>query len=184
MFYYISDLHFGHKNCLEFDHRPFQTIDEMDACLIDGWNRIVTDLDDVWIVGDICYRSEKSAAWYLQQLKGHKHLILGNHDWTIKDDPDVIEALESIDSLKRIEDDGKIIILCHYPLAVWDQKHRGSYHVYGHVHSKIDDATKFMLMQEHAFNAGCMVNGYVPCTLSQLEKNTVRRLGAMGIKAL
>lgn len=27
---YISDLHFGHKNVIGFDHRPFIDTDEMD----------------------------------------------------------------------------------------------------------------------------------------------------------
>ena len=27
---YISDLHFGHKNVILFDHRPFSDVDTMD----------------------------------------------------------------------------------------------------------------------------------------------------------
>ena len=29
MNYYISDLHFGHENCIKFDNRPFANADEM-----------------------------------------------------------------------------------------------------------------------------------------------------------
>ena len=28
---YTSDLHFGHKNVIQFDHRPFSNVEEMDA---------------------------------------------------------------------------------------------------------------------------------------------------------
>ena len=35
---YISDIHFGHRNVLQFDHRPFREISEMDAALIKLWN--------------------------------------------------------------------------------------------------------------------------------------------------
>ena len=28
-----------------------------------------------------------------------------------------------------------------------------------------------MMNQERAYNAGCMINGYVPCTLEELEQN-------------
>ena len=77
---YISDLHFGHKNVILFEHRPFSDVDTMDHCLIQLWNSRVSADDDVYIVGDFCYRSGRTPDWYLRQLKGHKHLIIGNRD--------------------------------------------------------------------------------------------------------
>ena len=77
---YISDLHFGHSNVLNFDHRPFADRDEMDRVMISLWNSRVSADDHVYIVGDFCYRSGNTADWYLRQLKGHKHLVIGNHD--------------------------------------------------------------------------------------------------------
>ena len=58
----------------------------MDEALIRLWNERVTDEVDVYIVGDIAYRNGNTASWYLRQLKGRKHLIIGNHDrLTIQD---------------------------------------------------------------------------------------------------
>lgn len=79
MNYYISDLHFGHKNVIRFDTRPFQSVDEMDEELIRLWNNKVSDTDDVYIVGDFSYRSGRQEQWYLKQLNGCKHLILGKY---------------------------------------------------------------------------------------------------------
>lgn len=68
---YIADLHFGHKNVIGFDQRPFNDIQEMDRVLIHLWNSRVQKDDNVYIVGDFAYRNERPEAWYLRQLKGH-----------------------------------------------------------------------------------------------------------------
>lgn len=80
MIYYISDLHFGHLRCIKMDKRPFSSIEEMDRILIENWNNKVNEEDDVYILGDFSYKSKIDPVEYLKQLKGHKHLIVGNHD--------------------------------------------------------------------------------------------------------
>ena len=51
MFYYTSDLHFGHRNVLKFDNRPFANVDEMDLVLIENWNNRVQPDDAPMIIG-------------------------------------------------------------------------------------------------------------------------------------
>ena len=65
---YISDLHFGHKNVILFEHRPFSDVDTMDHCLIQLWNSRVSADDDVYIVGDFCYLSGRTPDWYLRRF--------------------------------------------------------------------------------------------------------------------
>ena len=77
---YISDTHFGHANAIVFDHRPFSDVEDMDYTMIRLWNSRVSSDDDVFIVGDFCFKNDKTPDWYLRQLKGHKHLVIGNHD--------------------------------------------------------------------------------------------------------
>lgn len=80
MNYYIADLHFGHKNVISLDGLPFASVDDMDSAIIERWNEKVQDTEDVYILGDFCHMSERPEQWYLRQLKGKKHLIIGNHD--------------------------------------------------------------------------------------------------------
>ena len=45
--FFISDLHFGHKNALAYDNRPFTSIEQHDKVLVDNWNSVVNIDDDV-----------------------------------------------------------------------------------------------------------------------------------------
>lgn len=170
MNFYTADLHFGHRKILEYDHRPFSSVEEMDKTLIENWNRKVRDNDDVYILGDI---SLQNAAYYLKQLKGRKHLIVGNHDKQTLKDKEARSCFETIDYYKKIHENGHTIILFHYPIAEWDGFYRDSILIYGHIHSSITEAYRFMEKMDNAFNAGCMINNYEPVTLDELMKNNI-----------
>ena len=47
--FFTSDLHFGHDNIIRFDHRPFNSVEEMDQIIIERWNKKVTNDDIVYI---------------------------------------------------------------------------------------------------------------------------------------
>ena len=72
----------------------------MDEAMISLWNQRVNRDDNVYILGDFCYRNEKSAEWYLSQLKGHKHLVLGNHDTSLLDNEIAMGCCDSIDAVR------------------------------------------------------------------------------------
>ena len=174
MIYYIGDMHLGHKNVIKYDDRPFDSIEEMDETLIKNWNSVVTDEDDVYIIGDFIYRSSYAATYYLKQLKGRKHLIIGNHDLKTLEDEKVCEYFESIERLGYVKDGDKDVVMCHYPIAEWNGKRRKknkSYHVYSHIHNRKDETYEFMRKQNYALNAGCMINNYTPAALEQLIQN-------------
>lgn len=48
---YISDLHIGHKNILNFDNRPFFNLTDMKETIIDNWNSVVGKNDSVYVLG-------------------------------------------------------------------------------------------------------------------------------------
>lgn len=174
MDYYISDLHLGHMNAIRFDNRPFRDTAHMEKAILNNWNSKIMPNDDVYILGDIFYHYPYNKKAFIEKLCGRLHFIVGNHDKGLINEKPVLSLFESVDLIKRIDDNGRMVILCHYPIADWDGKYHGSYHIYGHVHANLNEAHRFMLTQERAFNAGCMINGYVPCTLEELEANKLK----------
>lgn len=168
---YISDLHFGHSNVINFDNRPFLDRDEMDRVLIKLWNSRVQSDDMVYILGDFCYRSDHAPEWYLRQLKGHKILVQGNHDSAIMESTDALKRLEGVEKMMHIKDDGHNICLCHFPIAEWNGFFKNSWHIYGHIHNRKAETYEFMKTKSRALNAGCMINNYTPASFNELVRN-------------
>ena len=171
---YTADLHFGHNNIIKHDHRPFFDTEEMDKCLIDLWNGRVYKDDTVYIIGDFCFKNGKPEEWYLKQLKGHKILIIGNHDTELFKNPTAMSYFEDVQQILTISDQDKRICLCHYPLAEWDGYYHGVWHIYGHIHNNKNEAYSVMKDKERALNAGCMINNYTPVSFKELYENNQR----------
>ena len=168
---YISDLHFGHSNVIQFDKRPFSDREEMDNVMIHLWNTRVDENDNVYILGDFCYRSEHTADWYLKKLRGHKHLIIGNHEGTILNDDKAMSYFETVEKMLHISDGDKQICLCHFPIAGWNGYHKGHWHIYGHIHNKVDEIYYFMNKTGRALNAAACINNYTPSSINELIRN-------------
>ena len=168
--FFTSDLHFGHRAVLSFDHRPFADIEEMDRMLIYLWNERVHKDDKVYIIGDFAYRNEKSEEWYLRQLKGHKHLVIGNHDGKLLKNNVAMSYFDSVEKMMHVVDGKNQICLCHFPIAEWNGFHKGHLHIHGHIHGRHDDTWEFMRTRERAYNAGCMLHGFAPVSLGELER--------------
>lgn len=175
MNYYISDMHFGHKNIMKHSARPFDSVEKMNKVIIQNWNKKVKPTDDVYILGDFCYKMKGlEPSDILKQLNGKLHLIIGNHDKHLLNDSAARKYFVEIKDYKLIEDNGEKIILSHYPMAEWDGYFRGVKHFYGHIHNNTNNVTyKIMTeMIENAYNVGVDILDYEPCTYTEvIEKN-------------
>lgn len=187
MNYYISDVHFFHKNCIEFDSRPFSTIEQMHKTMVDRWNRKITEEDTVYILGDVCLGGTKEEQRQLVgRLRGNKILIRGNHD-KLEDDA-YRQLFTEICDYKEVKDVacGKVcqLVLCHYPIYSWTRMQWGSILLYGHVHNGPEDTLYQANLRERnrvlggviykkqpiAINVGCMKSwmDYEPRTLEEI----------------
>ena len=122
MKYYISDMHFFHKNVTKegnnFDNRPFNSLAEMHQYMKEKWNSKITNGDTVYILGDIAMRgTNEELIALVAQLKGRKVLIKGNHDDV--SDMRYKNIFEEIYDYKEITDyvDQRCIQACIKPLS-------------------------------------------------------------------
>lgn len=186
MIYYTADLHLGHQNIITHCCRPFSDADEMDETIISNWNSVVTDKDDVYIVGDISFKiGSCDGVSKIKRLKGKKHLIIGNHDVGNLKKEEFAGCFVSVDNYLEIKDNGRRVVLFHYPIAEWNGYFRGAYHVYGHIHNNEVMCKGFMDSLENAFNAGTDLHGFFPVTLDRMiEERAILCLRADNIPCL
>jgi len=133
---YIADWHYGHKNAIAFDNRPFSNTDDMDAELVRRWNEAVRPCDSVYVIGDMFWCTEDKALPILKELNGQKFLIRGNHDRN--NNSKFIHQFAKVSGYMEVDDNGNRIVLCHYPIPCFKNHMYGWYHFYGHVHTSLE----------------------------------------------
>ena len=181
MNFYISDTHWDHGNIMKYCDRPFATVEEMNQAMIENWNRKVGDDDDVYIVGDMFFYARTPVEYMLCQLKGRKHLIIGNHDCQWMKKVEMAGYFESVQYVAEIKDGKRDITLCHYPMMAWHGSNHGSYLIYGHIHNNTGDFFWPLLRKmENALNAGVDVNHFEPVTFEELVENNRRFRASKG----
>lgn len=153
MYFFTADEHYGHKNVIKYEDRPFKNIEEMDKILIENNNEIVTDNDVVVHAGDFSfYNKEKTYRDIITKLKGNHIFLEGNHDRWLKS-----KQLWQ----KRIGE--YYIVVCHYAMRTWPRSHYGSIQLYGHSHGHLPPEGKQM-------DIGVDTNNFYPYHFSEIVK--------------
>jgi len=152
--WFTADLHHGHPKIVDICNRPVyidydgeKTMHNRDYKYLlsqahDEWlvkevfNKWVNRKDTVFILGDLSLAKRPEAEKFIDRLNGNKFLILGNHDANI----DTSTRFSQITGIKDFKfKRGKVqieIALAHYPMASWNKKPHGAWHLYGHVHGR------------------------------------------------
>lgn len=175
--FYISDTHFGHAHIIRYDNRPFMNATEMEEAIIERWNEVVSDKDTVYILGDFSWYKEEQTLGILNRLSGKKVLVKGNHD---RISPKVAKKFVKVCDYLEIKDNGRKVVMSHYPMPFWNGQFRDSVHLYGHVHNShqwnVCESLRRELRQlqdipMRMYNVGCMMEwiNYTPCTLDEIE---------------
>ena len=165
MKFYTSDLHFDHSNMLNYEHRPWENVEKMNNVLLFRINASLGVNDELYILGDFTLRNTRSVVEKFRDgiICRHVHLVTGNHDYFAKREW-AKELFETIQPYKEIYDEGRKLILCHYPILYWNGMDKGSIHMYGHIQSR----EGMQHPHKDAYNVGVDVNDWCPVTLKEL----------------
>lgn len=176
MIYYISDIHFDDQKIFDKCSRPFSGLEEYRNEIIKRWNAKVNENDIVYVLGDIAEDSSVESISIFKKLNGKKHFIIGNHDLKLLDEIRNANIFESIEFMDLIDDEGRKVCVCHYPVMDWMEFNRNGILVYGHVHNKtVKNGKAYQEIKQYyldkpAYNCGVDVTNYEPVTLDEMIK--------------
>ena len=137
--WFTADLHHSHDKIVDICNRPVSKEEHNEWLLREVYNKYVGKKDEVYILGDVSLAKRSEAKKWVARMNGNKHLITGNHDKSV-------DHLGNWSEIKQIKDftfsRGNLnihIVLAHYPIASWNRKIHGSWHLYGHVHGRFQN---------------------------------------------
>jgi len=158
----IADLHYGHKNIIDYESRPFENTHEMDKILTENWNKTIGKNDKVYVLGDFSFSNATIIKSILEKLNGYKILVMGNHDrghsvsWWLG------AGFNEVSENPIIVDD--FYMLSHEPLYI--NKNMPYANIFGHVHGS-------PLYQDYSSNSFCVsverIN-YTPINFDEVKR--------------
>ena len=83
-FFFTADQHYDHVNIIKHCDRPFASVEEMDAEIIQRHNEMVGPKDVVVHAGDFTLSKKPFAENYIRQLNVTHIFLRGSHDYWLK----------------------------------------------------------------------------------------------------
>ncbi len=181
MIWFSADWHLGHTGILLHQSQrmnAFESVEEMDAQLIECINNYVRPNDELFFLGDFCWEASR-AGHYRQRLNVRNlHVLQGNHDSnSLRAHVSTMEDMV----YRRFTWDGESyrFHLCHYPLLSWQGLHSGAIHLYGHSHGIYENRLNVMFSTRRAMDVGVDAVAYLtgewrPVSLPEVLKRLVK----------
>lgn len=190
-----SDLHLGHRKLAVLrgflrapEPEEIQDPEEvkagilkMDTALIDGFNSTVSSKDTTYIIGDFSFHNDAKSIEILKQLNGIKILVEGNHD---KKRNKLLRKFLKVDKLLefkyQVKDESYFIVMCHYPMLIWNKHQYGSIHLHGHSHGNLINFMPDYYKRRVMDVSVDAINSYFPLELDEicnrLKHNNIQKL--------
>lgn len=170
--FFTSDTHFCHSKPFLYEPRGFKNAEENCQEIVKRWNSIITDEDEVYLLGDIMLEDNERATEYFSQLKGNIHIILGNHD--SQNRQELYETFSNVVDIKYadvIKIKKQHYYLSHYPTfcSNYDDKpyHNHLINLYGHTHQQ----TNFFNDNPFMYHVGLDSHNCYPISIDEIDKD-------------
>lgn len=157
-----ADEHYHHRRILQYQKRPFSTVEEMNDRLIEAHNSVVGDEDVVIHVGDFSFGKAEDFARVAERLAGAHFFMDGSHDRSMREffaegHGEGSQRLFLLPKLFEFTFQKTKVVLCHYAMENWWASHygRSSVHFHGHSHGRFCSA-------KQAVDIGVDTNNFLP----------------------
>jgi calcineurin-like phosphoesterase family protein len=134
--WFAADYHHAHPKIVDICNRPTTREEHEEWLIREVHNRWVQKKHVVYLLGDLSFANRTSTEKFVNRLNGEKFMILGNHDKSAAGLPQFTQITQIKDFTFSQFGLNIHIVLAHYPLASWNRKPHGAWHLYGHVHGR------------------------------------------------
>jgi len=202
--FFTADLHLGHGNIMKYCQRlKFMTpeeaaivvngnptevkklhisqasVDRHDNWIIDQINALVRPTDELRFVGDFCWCRDnyELIKFYRNRIYCRNfYMVYGNHDKRTR------EFFTQANDKITITVNGQKIQLNHEAMAIWDCRHYGAWHLYGHSHGRAEKWLDEIMPGRYSMDVGIdnafnLVGEYRPFSFEEIAKIFSTRSG-------
>ena len=170
--WFTADSHIGHRNIIKYCQRPFSNVEEMNETLICNWNKVVGKNDYVFHLGDFSVGGAAEWTSILDNLNGRIFLVLGNHDMN-NVDQGFMRRFEDVAMQMLITIGKQRVYLNHYPFLCYGGAYRGTWQLFGHVHTSSCmsglDGPRLQMLFPRQYDVGVDNNNYTPISFEEVE---------------
>jgi calcineurin-like phosphoesterase family protein len=181
----------GDPNAISRLKISWETTRRMDQALLDNINAVVGVDDTLYILGDFCWvrgASDKIAAVYAKyrnQIRCRRiFYIWGNHcpKQGSKGRDAIRHLFRGTYDLLNIRIGDKDYVLSHSAFAIWDKRHYGARHLYGHSHARAENWLDSIMPGRFAMDVGVdnsklILGEYRPFSIDEIETIMSKRKG-------
>lgn len=147
----------------------------MDEVILDRINTRVGKHDTLFHLGDFTNMETEEAVQYRRRIRcKNVYLVLGNHDKHTRKCKKFCQKFVKTRDILEIERNGRLIVMCHYPIRVWHHWDKGAWHLHGHLHGCIPDQKEFHM----SLDVGVDDHDFKPWSFEEIEAYMAPKVAA------
>lgn len=159
----------SHNREFIYKARGFSSIEEMNEAIIERYNSIVSDEDEVYILGDLMLGDNEKGMECLRRLRGKLHIVIGNHCTSTREILyGTLPNVMTVGLAARLKYKGYHFFMTHYPCMTGNLERESlkqmTLNLYGHTHQM----TNFYEDRPYMYHVGVDSHNCAPVLLDDV----------------